>query len=259
MSRVGSAVGETKSSLAVVFRNPGLRRINLAFAGSAIGDWAYATAIVVWAYSIGGVTAVGIWGTTRLILMTLVTPFAATLVDRFPRKSRSWSPPTSSAPSSWRPPRVLIWADAEPIAVFVVATLASLVATPFRPAVAALIPKLVDRPEELTAANGASSTIESLAFFVGPALGGILLTVFDVEVVIVFNAVTFLWSALLVSRIRVPASSDEEPGYARRSRPATPQWHARLWTPAVEEAKESFRSESMRASRRSGATETFGW
>ncbi len=63
----------------------------------------------------------------------------------------------------------------------------------------------------MTAANGASSTIESLAFFVGPALGGILLTVFDVEVVIVFNALTFLWSALLVSRIRVPRASDEAP------------------------------------------------
>ena len=86
MSRVRDAVSETGSSLATVFRNPGLRRINLAFAGSAIGDWAYATAIVVWAYGVGGVTAVGVWGTARLILMTLVTPFASTLVDRLPRK-----------------------------------------------------------------------------------------------------------------------------------------------------------------------------
>ena len=39
----------------------------------------------------------------------------------------------------------------------------------------ALLPQLVTRPEELTAANGTFSTIESLAFFVGPAIGGILL------------------------------------------------------------------------------------
>jgi hypothetical protein len=76
MSRVGAALGETRTSLATVFRNPSLRNINLAFAGSAIGDWAYATAIVVWAYGQGGLTLVGIWGTVRLILMAVVTPFA---------------------------------------------------------------------------------------------------------------------------------------------------------------------------------------
>ena len=77
MSRATDAVRETGTSLSTVFRNPNLRRLNMAFAGSAIGDWAYATAIVVWAYEIGGVTAVGIWGTVRLLLMTLVTPFAS--------------------------------------------------------------------------------------------------------------------------------------------------------------------------------------
>ena len=86
MSRVGEAVGETWKSLATVFGNPGLRRVNLAFAGSAIGDWAYATAITVWAYGVGGVVAVGVWGTVRLALMAVVGPFTATLADRYPRK-----------------------------------------------------------------------------------------------------------------------------------------------------------------------------
>jgi predicted MFS family arabinose efflux permease len=74
--------------------------------------------------------------------------------------------------------------------------------------VAALLPKLVSRPEELTAANGTASTIESLAFFVGPALGGILITALSVPSVLVFNAATFVWSAAIVSRIRVPQQPD---------------------------------------------------
>ena len=61
MSVVGEALRETGSSLGMVFRNPALRKLNLAFAGSAIGDWAYATAMAVWVYSVGGVTAVGVW------------------------------------------------------------------------------------------------------------------------------------------------------------------------------------------------------
>ena len=86
MSRVADAVRETGTSLSTVFRNPGLRKINLALAGSMIGDWAYGTAILIWAYDIGGARAVGIWYTVRLVLMTIVTPFASTIVDRLPRK-----------------------------------------------------------------------------------------------------------------------------------------------------------------------------
>ncbi len=203
MSRVGAALGETWTSLATVFRNHGLRNVNLAFAGSAIGDWAYATAIVVWAYGQGGLTLVGLWGTIRLLLMAVVTPFASTLVDRLPRKT------VMIATDLIRGVLVLLVAllilvDFNYVVILVLATLTALIAAPFRPAVAALLPSLVDEPEELTAANGAGSTIESLAFFVGPALGGLLISAFSVPVVIVFNAITFAWSALLVSRIRVP-------------------------------------------------------
>ncbi|MEP6760374.1 MAG: MFS transporter [Sporichthyaceae bacterium] len=206
MGRVSDPVRETRQSLATVFRNPGLRRLNLAFAGSAIGDWAYATAIVVWAYGVGGVTAVGIWGTVRLVLMTVVTPFASTLVDRFPRKSVMVSSDLTRAVIVLVG-AVLIWVDAPVLVVFVLATLAALVGTPFRPAVAALLPKLVSEPEELTASNGTLSTLESLAFFAGPAIGGVLLSVTEVPVVIVFNGLTFIWSAALVSRIHVPSDT----------------------------------------------------
>ncbi len=203
MSRVTEAVRETGASLATVFRNPGLRRLNLAFAGSAIGDWAYATAILVWGYEVGGVAAIGIWGTVRLILMAAVTPFASMLVDRLPRKLIMVSTALIRAAISLTVAG-LIWADVTPILIFALATLPSLVAAPFRPAVAALLPKLVKTPEELTAANGASSTTESLAFFLGPAIAGLLLAGFDVPVVVLLQVATLLWSAVMVSRIKVP-------------------------------------------------------
>ncbi len=205
MSRVGAAVGETWTSLATVMRNDGLRRVNLAFAGSAIGDWAYATAITVWVYQVGGVTAVGIWGTVRLVLMAFVTPFASTIADRFPRKAVMVGTDLVRA-ALIAVTAFLIWDGVNTWAVYVIATLAALAAAPFRPAQAALLPKLVRSPEELTSANGVASTIESLAFFAGPAIGGIMLTLWSVPVVIVFDVLTFLWSALLVSRVRVPAA-----------------------------------------------------
>jgi len=200
MSRVGDAVGETGRSLRTVFRNPGLRRVNLAFAGSAIGDWAYATAIAVWAYGVGGVTAVGIFGTVRLALMAIAGPFTATLADRYSRKMIMVACDLTRG-SLILVNAFLIWKDVPPVYVFVLASLAAIASTPFRPAVAALLPALVDSPEELTASNGTTSTIESLAIFVGPALGGLLLTVTSVPVVALFDVLTFVWSALLVSRI----------------------------------------------------------
>ena len=69
-----NAVRETRTSLGSVYRNPNLRRIQLALAGSMIGDWAYATAVAVWAYQVGGAKAVGIWTAVRLTLMALCHP-----------------------------------------------------------------------------------------------------------------------------------------------------------------------------------------
>src|SRR6478672_3625333 len=76
------AVRETVDSLKAVFANPSLRRIQLALAGSMIGDWAYATAVAVWAYGVGGAQAVGIWTAIRLTLMALGSPVGATIADR---------------------------------------------------------------------------------------------------------------------------------------------------------------------------------
>ena len=203
VSVVGTAVRETGVSLRTVFTNTALRRLNLAFAGSLIGDWAYATAVAVWAYGVGGAKVVAAWAVVRMLLMALITPFASTIVDRVSRKA------------------VLVVCDAVrfvllvlaalamleglTIAVFVLAGLASIATTPFRPALRALLPSLVTRPEELTAANGTSSTLESLSFFVGPALAGLLLTATEVEVVLLFDAATFLWSGVLIWSIRTHA------------------------------------------------------
>ena len=197
---IGSAISETRSSLATVFRNRSLRRLNLALAGSMIGDWAYYTALVVWAYGVGGATAVGIFGTVKMAVSAVGAPFTSALADRMPRRTlmvlcdlvRVVLVAAAAALIEWEGPD---------LAVFALAVVAGLVGTAFRPAQLAITPSLVDEPDELTAANGVGSTIESLAFFVGPALAGLLLGVADVAVVFLLNAATFVWSAVLVAGV----------------------------------------------------------
>lgn len=210
-------VREVVVSLGAVFRSRNLRRMQLALAGSMIGDWAYATAVVVWAYDVGGAQAVGIFASVRLLLMALFAPLASSLADRYPRKA------VMIVADGLRVLGVTgavlcLFADTPPAPIFVLATLASLFGCIFRPAQMAWMPALAENPRELAASNGASSTIESLAFFLGPALGAFLIALRDVETVFLFNAATFLWSAVLVMSIhpRAEPVADEmgetEPG-----------------------------------------------
>ena len=188
-------------ALGSVLASPSLRRLLLAWVGSILGGWAYLVALGVYAYDQGGASAVGLVGLIRLIPGAIVAPFAATLVDRF---SRVWVMVASDVVRF-----VLMIGAAGVIAsdgpapvVYALVALTTIAGTVFRPAKAALLPSLVATPAELTAANVASSTLESVGTFLGPALGGLLLAVSDPAVVFAANGVTFLWSAFLVLGLR---------------------------------------------------------
>lgn len=204
VSNVRLKMVEAGRSLREVFRNPGLRRIQLAFAGSIVGDWAYAVAVAVYAYERGGATAVGVLGVVRYVSMAVVTPFTSVLGDRYPRRLVMVSSDVTRA--------VLVLSGASvianhgpPIVVYALAIATALCGSPFRSAQASLLPELTDDPGDLSAANVASSTVESIGFFAGPALAGFMLAVASIPVVYVFDAATFVWSAALVVGVRVPA------------------------------------------------------
>ena len=194
-------------SLREVFRNPGLRRIQLAFAGSIVGDWAYAVGVAVYAYDQGGPTAVGVLGVIRYVSLAVITPFAAMLGDRYPRRF------VMVASDASRAVLVVIAAlvianDGNSLIVYALAIATSICGSPFRSAQASLLPDLANSPGELAAANVASSTIESVGFFAGPALAGILLAVANISTVYVFNAATFVWSAFLVLGIKTAVAAE---------------------------------------------------
>jgi MFS family permease len=184
-----------------VLGNQGLRRLELAWAGSIVGTWAYGIAIVVYAYQHGGATAVGIVGLLRWFAAALVQPFAAMLGDRYERRLVMVGSDLSRT--------VLIGVAAAAVAlhspafvVYLISGLVAVSATAFRPAEAALKPALARTPEELTAANVVSSTIESVGIFGGPALGGVLFATSGAGTVFLVTAALILWSAVLVATIK---------------------------------------------------------
>ena len=166
-----------------------------------LGGWAYLVALGVYAYGEGGAAAVGLVGLIRMIPAAIAAPFTASLADRFSRVA------VMVASDAIRFAVMLgaaavIAAGGPAVAVYVLVAASTVTGTVFRPAQAALLPSLVRTPTELTAANVASSTIESIGTFLGPALGGLLLAVSSPEVVFAVNGLTFLWSAVLVLGLR---------------------------------------------------------
>jgi MFS family permease len=201
MTGLREKLADAGRSVREVFRNPGLRRLQLAWAGSIVGDWAYATAFAVYAYQKGGPTAVGIVAVVRYVSRALVTPFTSMLGDRYPRRLVMIGSDTTAA-LVISLGAVLIAADANEYAVYALAVIGSLVVSPFRAAQASYLPQLANNVDELAAANVTSSTIESLGFLCGPAIAGVLLAVASISTVYIFDAATFAWSALLVLGIR---------------------------------------------------------
>ena len=211
MRRLLGQLAESGRAFQEVFRNQGLRRIELAWAASILGTWAYGIAVVVYAYEQGGATAVGVVGLARWLAAAVASPFAALLGDRYDRR---WVMVASDLARAGliAGAAVAVFLDAPPIVIYVIAGLVGVAATAFRPAEAALVPSLARTPEELTAANVASSTIESVGIFGGPAIGGLLLAVSGPGVVFAVTACALLWSAFLVAGVHpVEAKAAVEP------------------------------------------------
>ena len=119
--------------------------------------------------------------------------------------------------------------DAPPGVVYGISGLIMIAATAFRPAQAAVMPSLTHSAKELTAANVVSSTVESVGFFLGPALGGLLLAATSAEVVFVASGLTCVWSALMLLGVRSAAPEQAadaaaRPGSCGRPSPGSARW-----------------------------------
>ncbi len=208
--------------MTTVFGNPGVRRVQLAFFGSGIGDWAYATAVTVWAYQDGGATAVGAFQAARFVVAAVAGPVGATIADRMSR--RTFMVISDAVRAVLVAGAALCVAAGFDFAVYALAMLAVIAGAPFRAAQAGLVPQLVDDPVELTASNAVASNLENVVVFAGPALGALMVGTVGIESAFWLNVATFAWSCGLVLGVRVPprptessADEDESPGLLRES------------------------------------------
>ncbi len=209
---------ETSHSFRAVFANPQLRKLQLAFAGSVTGEWGFLVALAVYANDQGGATAVSAVLVIRWVAAALTAPWLAYFSDRY-RRERVMLAADLSRVVAMLAMAAVAFTDGSPIFVYILAGFMAVASKTFRPAQAALLPRIARSPEELTAANATSTAIESVGTFVGPALGGLLLAVASVGWVFVADALTLVWSALFVLQLHSPreeATSPREPANTYR-------------------------------------------
>jgi MFS family permease len=203
MSGIGAHLRESGRSFAAVFRSANLRRLQGAWSAVAIGHWGLLVAVSVYAYGQGGEKAVGIIFLLRLVPAGLLAPFVGVLGDRYRREIVLFD----SALIRFvlcAGAAVAVWRDAPAEVVYALAIVTSIANAPYKSAQAAIMPTLARTPNELTATNAVSSTVESLAFFLGPAVAGLLLAVTGVDVVFAVAAAMFGIASLVILRMDVP-------------------------------------------------------
>lgn len=218
--RLGSLLSHARGQLSqsvnatwTVLTNPNLRRLELAWSGFVAGEWIHVVALFVFAYDAGGAGAVGIVTIMRMLPAALAAPFGSLLADKLSRERVVVFIHLARATALALVAATLLL-DAAPLTIYLIVAVASVVSAVFRPAQWAVLPPLVHTPEELIAANVAYAMIEGVGTLVGPAVGGVLVAVSDLEVAFAAAACLSLWAALLTSRIKASTvqAGSKKPG-----------------------------------------------
>jgi predicted MFS family arabinose efflux permease len=210
VNQLRKRLSESSHAFREVFRNRELRKLQVAFVGSITGEWGFLVALVVYANAQGGAKAVSLVLVLRWFGAALTASWLAYFADHF-RRERVMLAADISRALAMAMMAVAAYAGWAPGIIYALATFVAVASKTFRPAQAALLPSLARTPEELTAANVSSTAIESVGSFLGPALGGLLLAATSAGAVFAATAVTLVWSAFLVSRIRAPAAPERAP------------------------------------------------
>jgi MFS family permease len=204
------------STLGQVLGNRSIRNAELAWFIATSAQWAYLVTVLVYAYSVGGVAAAAIASTVRMLPAAFAAPFTTMLSDRLPPRL------VLVAVHSGRGlvvacVAIMIAAGFPAALVFVAIALEGLIATLHRPTTMALLPALARSPQELVAANAATSTGEAVGVLLGPAIGGGLLAIGQVVLGSAVPATGFAIAAVIalgiesVPRMRTATSDGGAP------------------------------------------------
>lgn len=193
---MSSAPGLTAS-----LRHRDFRLLMGAFVTSTVGSWAYNVALTVWVFQETQSAAwVGAATIGRFLPALLFSAYGGVLAERFER-FRLMATLDVLAAAVMVVLAIETALHAPVVLVIVTAAVASMIGMVYEPAVAASTPQLVGE-RDLGSANALRNTIDNAVVIAGPGLGAVLLLLGPPPIAMAVNALSFLVSGLLVTRIR---------------------------------------------------------
>ncbi len=189
-----------RPGLTAPLRHRDYRLLMEAYSVSAAGSWAYYVGLVVFVFQqTHSATWVGAVALSRFLPPIVFGSYGGVLAERYERTRLMVKLDLCCAVLMCGLAALAAF-DGPALAAVAISGVNSLFVMPYKPAVAAITPQLVGE-DELAAANALYSTVSKLAMIAGPALGAVLLLIGDLTFVFSANALSFLWSAVVVSRI----------------------------------------------------------
>jgi hypothetical protein len=183
--------------LRTVWRNPVLRRVELAYGLFKMAESGTWLAMLVYAFTKGGVTEAGLLATVMVVPAAVFAPLLASANERF-RVGDALVAGYATQAATCASVGVAMVVGADRFVVYGLLAGPSIAYAATRPTQAAFAPGLARRPEELAATNAVTVWIESFAMLVAPLMVGVVLAFASPGTVFVLAAGTCAMGAVLV-------------------------------------------------------------
>jgi hypothetical protein len=201
--------------LPAVLRLPDVRRIELGWGASVVGELAGQVTLVVYAFDAGGAVLVATYVASRTLLSMAVTLGLTGASGRI-------RPGALLRLCTWLRAVLLALAaltaalHASPAAVIALAAASSSLFATYRPLQVAILPWLVRTPAELTSSNAIAAVLENSGALAGPLLAGLVLVLGTAPLSIALAAGFLGLAALSLQGLSVPATPRPAPKGAGR-------------------------------------------
>lgn len=189
-------LSRNRDQVRVAFSNRAVRRVQFGLGANQVSEWAYFTALEVFAFEVGGAFAVGLVGVLSELPAAIAAPLTALLGERI-RHERLLFGLAVLRSVELAAAGLAFSRGAPPELFYALLGFDSILSSAVYPNQQGLLPRLTRSRDELATSAAVTALVESVGGGIGPVLGGVLLATTNLGVVYGVAAGVMLSSGVL--------------------------------------------------------------